>query len=235
MGKCVQSIDELLASAAERRYRAGLRGVPDGRLYLDMFGPLALEPSFGMPIFAGCEVPLSTSVQLIHEGRRLGPRGDGVCFYTADRRFSHKLSAPAAYLDLCGAYRFVVGPDFSQYTDMPAAQRRANCELNRVWEVALCRAHHNCVHNATWSLPDSYEYSVAGLTPGRPIAINSMGVVTSAERALWLRGYLYTVAALKPSKILRYGPLVEGEFCELSLYVSNGFVERMRGGRRGGA
>lgn len=206
-----RSIEERLRALAEARRRSALRGVPDGRLWGDLFGPMECDAATGMPLLPPPTGAPSGSLQLIHEALRVGPAADGLCFYTADRRFAAMLRNPGKFFDLMGRFRFVVGPDFSQFADLPPARRRANALLNRRWEVAMCRRGLPLVHNATWSLPDSYQYSVAGLPAHLPIAVNSMGAASMPGLEVWLRGYSHTLRELRPRCVLRYGPRVEGE------------------------
>jgi hypothetical protein len=91
----------------------------------------------------------------------------------------------------------------------------------------------NIYPNVTWSLPDSYEYCIEGLPQNSIIAINSTGVPKyDFSKALWLKGYNYVVERLKPTLILRYGPIIEGEYKEISQYLTNSQLKQLRDGSK---
>jgi hypothetical protein len=156
-----------------------------------------------------------------------------VVFYTNDNRFYSRLSHPWDYVNLLQSFSGVIGPDLSQYIDMDYVTRLYHCYWNKVFTAYYQLQGVNIYPNVTWSLPDSYEYSVAGLPQYSVIAINSMGVPKCHfSKALWLKGYYYVVEKLEPILILRYGPKINGENEDLSVYLENEQLNIMRNGSK---
>jgi len=109
--------------------------------------------------------------------------------------------------------------------------------VNNYWNKAFTAYWQNyglnIYPNVTWSLPDSYEYSVAGLPRHSVISINSMGVPKyDFSISLWLQGYRYMVDTLEPTMILRYGPKINGEDENISLYLENVQLNILRDGSK---
>ena len=90
----------------------------------------------------------------------------------------------------------------------------------------------NYIHNVTWSLPDSYDYSFDGLPIGSTIAINCAGIAGSpSSKYLWYKGYEEALSRLKPSAIVRYGTKMPGENEAISVYFQNERLTLLRNGR----
>lgn len=156
-----------------------------------------------------------------------------VTFYINDNRFAHRLAHPWDYTDLLTQYQGVIAPDLSQYIDMDYSQRMSNNYWNKVYTVYWQNRGVNMYPNVTWSLPDSYEYSVAGLPTESVIAINSVGVLNNNfSTSVWLDGYYYMLEALNPICILRYGPKVSGENESISIYLNNNQLNLLRNGSK---
>lgn len=152
-----------------------------------------------------------------------------VIFYTHDNRFAPALNHPWDYIELLKPFVGVLGPDLSQYNDMNYAIRLHNSYWNKAITAYLQNNGVNMYPNVTWNLPNSYEYSVAGLPKHSVIAINSIGALSSNfSESVWLNGYNYMVKELQPIWILRYGPKINGEYEEISSYLPNVQLQIMR-------
>ena len=156
-----------------------------------------------------------------------------VVFFLNDQRFYSALSHPWDYTKQLLCYTGVIGPDLSQYIDMDYVIRLYHNYWNKVFTAYWQIRGINMYPNVTWSLPDSYEYCIAGLPRNSVIAINSMGVPKyHFSKGLWLKGYRYVVKHLDPILILRYGPKIEGEYESLSLYLENVQLNILKNGRK---
>lgn len=156
-----------------------------------------------------------------------------VTFYAHDNRFASGLSHPWDYTERLSLFSGVIAPDLSQYINMDYAARLYNNYANKVLTAYWQGQNVNIYPNVTWSLPDSYEYSVAGLPQRSVIAINSMGIRSSNfSLSVWLDGYNYMLNALDPICILRYGPKIPGENESISIYINNTQLNALRNGRK---
>lgn len=166
-------------------------------------------------------------------GAKKSNRDSIVIFYINDVRFVNRLTYPWKYTDQLLQYNGVIAPDLSQYTDMDYAERLSHNYWNKVFTAYWQNRGVNIYPNVTWSLPDSYEYSVAGYPSNSVIAINSMGIQKSNfSISLWLDGYRYMLNALKPMRILRYGPKIYGEDESISIYLDNKQINILRNGSK---
>lgn len=157
-----------------------------------------------------------------------------VIFYINDDRFAKKLCHPWTYTHKLLQFAGVIGPDLSQHIDMDYAERLSNNYWNKVVTAYWQIQNVNIYPNVTWSLPDSYEYSLEGYPRNSVIAINSMGVLQyNFSISQWLDGYRYMIKALEPICILRYGPKIYGEDESISIYLNNEQIKLLRnGGKR---
>lgn len=156
-----------------------------------------------------------------------------VIFYINDDRFANRLTHPWTYTEILSEYRGVIAPDLSQYIDMDFADRLSNNYWNKVFAAYWQNRGINIYPNVTWSLPDSYEYSLAGLPRKSVIAINSMGILKSTfSTSLWLEGYRYMLRELDPICILRYGPKIFGENEDVSIYLENKQIKAFKYGSK---
>lgn len=156
-----------------------------------------------------------------------------LCFFTDDYRYTMLKTNLEKIMERIKTATCVVFPDFSQTIEMPYWERFHNSCLNKALGAKFQRYGIKVVVNATWSLPDSYDYCFVGLPKHCVIAINSMGANKDGmTRYLWRRGYKKALETLEPSFILRYGPRMPDEYVEISKYYGNPFIERMRNGSK---
>lgn len=201
-------------------YRAHIASI----CYPEILDGLEKVGPYNMPVIQGNNLlPNTTSTVAFDKiNDKLNNKGSIVVFYINDDRFASRLSHPWDYTEKLCSYNAVVGPDLSQYIDMEYPTRMSNCFWNKAFTAYWQKRGVNIYPNVTWSLPDSYEYSAAGLPKHSIIAINSMGVHKyHVSIGLWLMGYRYMLKTLEPSYILRYGPYVEGEDESISVYLSS--------------
>lgn len=212
-------------------YRARI----DSFYHPEILEGIAKTKKFGMPIIQANTINPNTSITTPFD--RIGSKSVSldslVMFYIHDYRFHGALNHPWDYTQRLLSYAGVIGPDLSQYIDMDYTTRLYHNYLNKVcmayWQVQGV----NIYPNVTWSLPDSYEYCIEGLPQNSIIAINSTGVPKyDFSKALWLKGYNYVVERLKPTLILRYGPIIEGEYKEISQYLTNSQLKQLRDGSK---
>ena len=158
--------------------------------------------------------------------------GTFVHFYIDDYLFERLWNHPERYLDLLKRFSGVIGPDFSQCSDMPYAQRLHNCHRNRLLGRWMQDCGINYIHNVTWSLPDSYDYSFSGLPKNSVIAINSNGIRRS-DMSVYLhrKGYEEALRRLQPKAIIRYGAKMPYENEAISMYFENERLNLLKHGR----
>ena len=198
---------------------------------LHLFTP-AESGLLDLPTIKPYSGPLPQAFVPFHMARAARNYHAFVHFYIDDYRFERLWTNPDAYLALLRRFEGVIGTDFSQLGDMPYPQRLWNCYRNRLLGQWMQKNGINYIHNVTWSLPDSYDYSFAGLPQHSVIAINCTGIAGSpCSKYLWYKGYEQAILRLKPSLIIRYGTRMPGENEAISRYFKNEQLNLLRHGR----
>ena len=198
---------------------------------LHLFNPSA-TCQLEMPTIAPYSGKLPRFLVPFHQARSSSFRQAFIHFYIDDYSFESLWNNPERYLPLMQSFEGVIGTDFSQMGNMPYPQRLWNCYRNRLLGQWMQSKGINYIHNVTWSLPDSYDYSFEGLPIGSVIAINCAGIAGSpSSKYLWYKGYEEALSRLKPSSIVRYGTKMPGENEAISVYFRNERLTLLRNGR----
>lgn len=190
---------------------------------------------YNMPVIkANKNIPIVTHTTPFDRIRSKGRILDSlVIFYLNDVRFAKRLTHPWDYTECLRQYYGIIGPDLSQYIDMDYPLRIENSYWNKAFTAYWQSQGLNIYPNVTWNFPESYEYSVAGLPKNSVISINSMGIPKCEfSVSLWLEGYRYMIDTLDPILILRYGPKIDGENEDISLYLENVQLNHLRNGSK---
>ena len=154
-----------------------------------------------------------------------------VHFFIDDSLFIRVLRHPEKYLAFFQKCHSVIGPDLSQYSNMSAEDRYYCAYINRAFTAYLQRNGVCVIPNLTWSLPDNYEYSTAGMPTYSVVAVNSKGVRKyNASKYLWRRGYETSYSILHPTLIVRYGPKMPDEHTEISIFFENERLNKLKYG-----
>ena len=200
---------------------------------LQIFDKLVTESEFGMPIIP--KYKGNIPVKLISFNKAVAQkRYNGTPhFYLNDKEFVRVLTYPEKYLEILKRFPSVIAPDFSQYIEMPGPMRLYHCFLNKALAAYWANNGVNVIPNVTWSTPDSYDYSFAGIERNGVIAINCTGVRKSGySKYLWLEGYKEAIRRLEPECIIRYGEKIPGEAEEMSIYFENENYKMLKNGRQ---
>ena len=154
-------------------------------------------------------------------------------FYIDDALFLRIFTNPEKYLPFLRKCKAVIGPDVSQYTDMPAGMRYRHAWGNTTMSAYLQEGGVNVYPNITWSKSDSYLYSFPKNLRNSVIAINSNGVHKSdLSLYRWKSGYRVALLTLSPLHIIRFGRPVDGEETSISSYFSNERLNILRNGSK---
>ncbi len=154
-------------------------------------------------------------------------------FFISDRLFMRIFRNPDKYLDFLRKCKAVIGPDMSQFVDMPAEMRYRHSICNALMSGYLQEKGVNIIPNITWSKCDSFSYSFPQNLRCSVIAINSNGV-HSSDLSLyrWKQGYHMALKTLSPLHIIRYGQPVAGENNSISTFFCNERLKALRNGSK---
>lgn len=167
-----------------------------------------------------------------HEAYSYGITEGIIHFFEADNLFTRIFCNPCKYLPFLKNCKGVVGPDLSQYTDMPAEMRYRHAWCNVTMSAYLQDKGVTIYPNVTWSKTDSFFYSCQRNLANSVIAINSNAVHSSSLSLYrWKIGYKFVIQELHPIHIIRYGQPVDGEMTDISSYHVNERLKLLRHGR----
>ena len=198
---------------------------------LDILNGISVNHESGMPVLEPYNGDIPDRMVAFEEAYTKKDTDCIVHFYEDDRRFLRLFRHPEKYLEYLRKCALVVEPDLSQYVNMPYALRLAHAYLNRAMAVYLQQNGCRVVSNLTWSLSDSYNYSIAGRPQSSVVAVNCTGVLGhDASMYLWREGYKHVVVPLHPTHIIRYGDKMPGEQAAISVYFGNERLNRLRYG-----
>jgi len=130
----------------------------------------------------------------------------GVHFYLDDYQFARVWNRPDEYIPLLRQFAAVTSPDFSTYTNMPAAMQIYN-HYRKHWLAAYWQLHGiRVIPTVSWSTSDSYAWCFDGEPVGGIVSVSSVGTQRSeAAKQLFREGCREMVQRLRPEQILWYG------------------------------
>lgn len=197
--------------------------------HLDILGQLRYERQFGMPVIDAYQSEVPKCLIRWDEAMRASMCSCTPHFYIYDELFTAIVRTPDRYLPIIKRFPSIIGPDFSQYVNMPKPVRMYNAFLNKAITAFWQQNGINVIPNVTWSTPDSYDYSFAGLPQNSVVSINCNGIrAHSSSQYLWIKGYKEALNRLKPSCIIRYGDRMIEENVDISVYFPNEQIEKAR-------
>lgn len=135
---------------------------------------------------------------------REGKYKTGVHFFEDDYKFERIWTSPSRYGEMLAKFPVVLGPDFSQYIDMPKAIQIYNHYRNN-WLVSYWQTCYNIcmVPTVMWGMPDSYDWCFDGYPKNSVVAVSSVGVALHADlKKMFLDGYNEMMRRLQPEKVL---------------------------------
>jgi len=141
----------------------------------------------------------------------------GIHFFIDDYQFARLWNAPDRYISTLRRFDCVCSPDFSMYTDMPAAMQIYN-HYRKHWLAAYWQAMGVIVYpTISWSTPASFEWCFDGEPHESIVAVSSVGTQNSTEsKRAFLAGYEKMMEVLSPSGIIFYGKVpAEVETCNI--------------------
>lgn len=201
-------------------------------LNLFMLKEVKLVGAYNMPQINPYNKDVPNVFITSHEARSFKRHDVGILFYEDDYQFDRLWNEPIKSTEFLKQFRCIVGPDYSQFLNMPYAARIWNNFRNKMLMAWMQKQGMNVIPNVTWSDTDSFEYCFDGLPTGSVISINSLGMQSNSDSYyFWKRGYEEAIARLEPSRIIRYGQKMDGECESISTYITNRHKNREGYGR----
>lgn len=134
-------------------------------------------------------------------------RGDyGLHFYLDDYQFERVWRNPRGYLPTLSAFKYVLAPDFSMYTDYPKIMGMYS-HYKKHWCAAFWQAAGiKAVPSISWMDKESYEWCFDGEPERSVVSVSSVGCNVSKDtRAAFNDGFREMLNRLEPTHIIFYG------------------------------
>lgn len=136
-------------------------------------------------------------------------------FYYDDYKFVSAWREPDKYIEKLRAFKAVIAPDFSLYTDFPRALQILSC-YRRQWCGAYWQMQGlDVIPDVVWGDEESFKYCFDGIPKHSVVAVSTVGVTrddnwNNKDGDRFLKGYNEMLKRLKPTKVLFYGTMIDG-------------------------
>ena len=127
-----------------------------------------------------------------------------VHFFEDDYKFERAWTYPDKIGWMLNDFGFIIGPDFSQYTDFPKAIQIYNHYRNN-WLCRYWQKMYNIIIVPTimWGGPDTYDWCFDGYPKNSIVAVSNVGLCRDKEiNKMFKDGYDEMLNRLNPTKIL---------------------------------
>ena len=141
------------------------------------------------------------------------PENKSLHFFVDDYQFLRIWTNPDAYISMLSKFKAVCTPDYSLYTDFPAAIQIYN-HYRKHWIGAYLQYHGiSVIPTIAWSDESSFDWCFDGEPIGGNVAISSVGTQQNNEsKRLFKLGFEEMLRRLELTKIYLYGLIPQG--CE---------------------
>lgn len=156
----------------------------------------------------------------------------GVHFYLYDYQFERIWNSPYEYFDKLRKFDCVIQPDFSIYTDMPAAMQIWNHYRNHLLGQMMQDYGITVIPNLMWGLEPTFEWCFDGLPKNSVLSVETVGCTRAKEdRELWHKAMDKALELLTPTTILLYGSDIGYNFPCPVVNIQNTNGARMKASR----
>lgn len=173
--------------------------------------PDETEGKYGIPKLDPCELPEIASWVPFNNLSRKTDKTDGIQMYVDDYRIGRLWQSPLRYIDGLRRAGAVLTPDYSIYTDVPAALGIYN-HYRKHWLGAYWQqCGLTVIHTICWGGEETFDWCFDGEPHNAPVSVSSIGTQRRADtKSSFMRGYDAMLERLNPSCILFFGHVPDG-------------------------
>lgn len=188
------------------------------------------EGTFEMPKIQKEEINLENIELVGYDKLNSSDDNQIVHFFLDDYKFEVMWKDPAPRIERLKSHKAVLSPNFSVYTEMPAAMKIYNTFRSR-WCGAYLQANGvKVIPTLAWGGPETFWFCFDGIEQNSIVAVSTLGV--RKEKDLFMQGYNEMLRRLKPSQIICYGKSFEemkGNLIEVDYAKTNNYEKNIRG------
>ena len=172
---------------------------------------------FEIPLITKNAVSLENLSLVGYDKISSGNGGQVVHFFLDDYKFESIWNNPEPRIEKLSAFKAVLSPQFSIYSEMPLAVQIYNTFRSR-WCGAYLRSKGiKVIPSVVWGEADTFWFCFDGIEKGSAVAVSKVGVRN--EKDLFMAGYHELMKRIEPSAVLCYGKPFE-EMSGNVIYVS---------------
>lgn len=180
--------------------------------------------TFEIPVIQKEKIDLENLTLIGYDKLSSGNSDQVVHFFLDDYKFEVLWSNPEPRIEKLSAFKAVLSPQFSIYSEMPMAIQIHNTFRSRWCEAYLQSKGIKVIPSVVWGEPDTFWFCFDGLEKNSIVAVSTIGVRN--EKELFMAGYREMLRRIEPSNIICYGkPFdeMEGNIVYISYEETNNY------------
>ena len=180
--------------------------------------------TFEIPVIQKEKINLENLTLIGYDKLSSGNSDQVVHFFLDDYKFEVLWSNPEPRIEKLSAFKAVLSPQFSIYSEMPMAIQIYNTFRSRWCGAYLQSKGIKVIPSVVWGEPDTFWFCFDGLEKNSIVAVSTIGVRN--EKELFMAGYREMLRRIEPSNIICYGkPFdeMEGDIVYISYEETNNY------------
>ena len=158
---------------------------------------------FDIPLLQTDEIDLE-EIELIGYDKLCDNKTESIVhFFMDDYKFEGMWKDPEPRIERLKAYKAVLTPDFSMYTEMPLSIKVYNTFRSRWCGAYLQAKGIKVIPTVSWGEPNTFWFCFDGIPKGSVVAVSTIGV--RKEKSLFMQGYEEMMRKIKPKAVICYG------------------------------
>lgn len=180
--------------------------------------------TFEIPLIHKDDVMLENLELIGYDKISSGKTNQVVHFFLDDYKFEAIWNNPAPRVERLSAFRAVLSPQYSVYSEMPMAIQIHNTFRSRWCGAYLQSKGIKVIPSVVWGEPDTFWFCFDGIEKNSIVAVSTIGVRN--EKELFMSGYKELLRRIEPTNIICYGkPFdeMEGNIIYISYGETNNY------------
>lgn len=133
------------------------------------------------------------------------PKECFIHFFEHDYMFERVWNNSKKYLDILRNFKYVCGPDFSAYGDMPKALQIYNRYRSRAMAYWFQLNGINVIPTVGWGEEETYDYCFDGLPKNSTLAVSTNGCFSITGKENYRKGFNEMCKRLSPNRVVVVG------------------------------
>jgi hypothetical protein len=133
-----------------------------------------------------------------------------VChFFIDDVRFERLWNNPSKYMGILKKFKYVCGPDFTFYDDMPLALQIWQVYRSRALSYCLSQAGLKIIPAVGWGSEKTFDFCFDGLPAHSTLAVSTNGCFSEDGKECYRKGFKEMCRRLEPIQVVVFGSQID--------------------------